>query len=126
MKKGSYWFSLLTEKQQSEFRANCKNQYDNFAEIMNQKFDDLKKFVGGTFNWAESSEGNDYWMKIYQGIDTELNNNIPKVHTHFHIVYLTGENKCTGVNIQAVDMIDALKQFESKNNGVKPIYCYAK
>lgn len=126
MKKGSYWFSLLTEKQQSEFRANCKNQDDNFPEIMNHEYSDLKTFIGGTFSWSKSSEGGDYWNKIYQEVDAELKNNTPIIHTHFHIVYLTGENKCTGVNIEAVDMIDALKQFESKNNGVKPIYCYAK
>jgi len=50
----------------------------------------------------------------------------PEVHNHFHIVYLTGENKCTGTNIEAVDMIDALTQFEVAHKGVKPIYCYAK
>jgi hypothetical protein len=115
MKKGIEWFSLLTEEQQSKFRANVG---DRFYGITEKDYKDFLTFLGGAFTWSESPEGNDYWVKI--------STSNPIVHNHFHIVYLTGENKCTGVNIQAVDMIDALKQFESKNNGVKPIYCYAK
>lgn len=115
MKKGSYWFSLLTEKQQSEFRANVG---ERFYEIMNRNFRSFYLFIDDSFLWEGAEQGDKYWS------DIAASN--PIVHTHFHIVYLTGENKCTGVNIQAVDMIDALKQFESKNNGVKPIYCYAK
>jgi hypothetical protein len=123
MKKGSYWFSLLTEKQQSEFRANAN---EIFYRIMDTNYKDFHSFLSGSFTWSESPEGGNYWVKIYEEIDTELKSNSPIVHTHFHIVYLTGENKCTGVNIEAVDMIDALEQFKTKNNGVKPIYCYAK
>lgn len=102
MKKGSYWFSFLTEKQQSEFRANIQPS-EKFYELMEASFEDFESFI--SFDIATS---------------------IPIVQNHFHIVYMTGENKCTGVNIKAVDMIDALEQFESKNNNVKPIYCYAK
>ena len=117
MKKGSYWFAFLSEKQQSEFRANVE---ERFYEMMDANYKDVHSFLSGSFTWSESPEGGDYWVKICLGIKDEI------VHTHFHIVYLTGENKCTGVNIEAVDMIDALEQFKSKNNGVKPIYCYAK
>jgi hypothetical protein len=120
MKKGSYWFSLLTEKQQSEFRVNVG---DIFYVMIEKDYKDFQTFLGGAFTWSESPEGGDYWGKVWLDISAKHS---PIVHTHFHIVYLTGENKCTGVNIEAVDMIDALTQFESKNNGVKPIYCYAK
>jgi hypothetical protein len=118
MKKGIEWFSILTEKQQSKFRANTEKSFHNLVDM---EFTSFFSFMTRCFPWESSKEGHDYWYKIACQIpSSEI------VHTHFHIVYLTGENKCTGVNIQAVDMIDALKQFESKNNGVKPIYCYAK
>jgi len=118
MKKGIEWFSLLTEEQQSKFRANTEKSFHNLVDI---EFISFFMFMFLCFPWESSKEGHDYWYKVASQIPlSEI------VHNHFHIVYLTGENKCTGVNIEAVDMIDALTQFEVAHNGVKPIYCYAK
>lgn len=60
MKKGSYWFSFLSEVEQRNFRANCKEFYDKM-ELEEESF---YQFILGAFDWEESPEGLWYWDLI--------------------------------------------------------------
>jgi hypothetical protein len=60
MKKGSYWFSFLSEVQQRNFRANCKI----FYQIMESEEESFYQFILGAFFWEETPEGEWYWALI--------------------------------------------------------------
>ena len=59
MKKGSEWFKLLSEKEQQEFKDNCKD----FECIMDLK-SSFWRFVSRAFHWRKSPQGHSYWYKI--------------------------------------------------------------
>ena len=60
MKKGSYWFSFLSEVEQRNFRANCKE----FHEKMELEEESFYEFILGSFDWQASPEGLWYWDLI--------------------------------------------------------------
>jgi hypothetical protein len=64
MKKGSYWFSFLSEKEQKEFRENVKNAEDNFHELMNDEYRLFEYFITLAFLYDETPQGHDYWYNI--------------------------------------------------------------
>jgi len=64
MKKGSYWFSFLSEKEQKEFQENCDNSSHKFKEQMNWESDNFDFFISGAFNWNEIPQGVTYWYEI--------------------------------------------------------------
>lgn len=64
MKKGSYWFSFLSEQEQKEFRKNVKNGEDNFPELMNDEYRLFEHFMTLAFWYDETPQGHDYWWKI--------------------------------------------------------------
>jgi hypothetical protein len=64
MKKGSYWFSLLSEVEQKEFRENVKNAEDNFPELMNDEYRLFEHFMTLAFWFDETLQGHDYWSLI--------------------------------------------------------------
>jgi hypothetical protein len=64
MKKGSYWFSFLSEKEQKEFRENVKNAENNFHELMNDEYRLFEYFIVLAFWHDETPQGHDYWMAI--------------------------------------------------------------
>lgn len=60
MKTGIYWFAFLSEQEQKEFRANCKDFHETM-EIEEESFD---FFICGSFNFQSTPQGHDYWMEI--------------------------------------------------------------
>jgi hypothetical protein len=64
MKKGSYWFSFLSEKEQKEFRENVKNWYDNFHKLMELNFKSFRYFINSSFILGDAPQGHDYWLEI--------------------------------------------------------------
>lgn len=64
MKKGSYWFSFLSEKEQKEFRENCELQENDLNFKMRCGYRSFEQFILGSFNWHETSQGIKYWSKI--------------------------------------------------------------
>ena len=64
MKKGSYWFSFLSEKEQAEFRENVKNAKDNFHDLMNDEYRLFEYFMKLAFWFDETPQGHDYWWAI--------------------------------------------------------------
>lgn len=64
MKKGSYWFSFLSEKEQKEFRENVKNAENNFPELMNDEYRLFEHFMTLAFWFDYTPQGHDYWWTI--------------------------------------------------------------
>jgi hypothetical protein len=64
MKKGIYWFAKLSEKEQNEFRENCKNQDDNFHTQMEWECDTFYVFIAGAFVWGNTIQSSQYWNTI--------------------------------------------------------------
>jgi hypothetical protein len=59
MKKGSEWFKLLSEKEQQEFKKNCKR----LEYIMGLECS-FWRFIARAFDWEESPQGGEYWSDI--------------------------------------------------------------
>jgi hypothetical protein len=59
MKKGSEWFKLLREKEQQEFKENCRR----FTHTM-EKESDFTSFICSAFEWLKTPQGWDYWNEI--------------------------------------------------------------
>jgi hypothetical protein len=64
MKKGSYWFSFLSEKEQKEFRENCEIQDFDFIEIINDIYESFEVFILSCFHCMSSEQGGGYWFEI--------------------------------------------------------------
>jgi hypothetical protein len=64
MKRGSYWFSFLSEKEQKEFRENVKNAENNFHELMNDEYRLFEYFIALAFWYNDTPQGHQYWWKI--------------------------------------------------------------
>ena len=64
MKKGVYWFSFLSEKEQKEYRINCEHGDEDFHKIMDEEFSCFNYFIAQGFWWDETPQGNDYWAEI--------------------------------------------------------------
>jgi hypothetical protein len=64
MKKGSYWFSFLSEKEQKEFRENVKKVDDNFTELMNNEYSSFEFFITNSFWYDGTPQGSAYWYEI--------------------------------------------------------------
>ena len=64
MKKGSYWFSFLSEKEQKEFRENVKKADDNFTKLMNNEYSSFEFLITTSF-WCDGTpQGGVYWYEI--------------------------------------------------------------
>ena len=66
MKKGSYWFSFLSEKEQKEFRENVQYYNDNFHELMELQFESIGYLISSSFVLASTEQGFKYWNEIYK------------------------------------------------------------
>jgi hypothetical protein len=64
MKKGSYWFSFLSEKEQKEFRENCDNTQYNFETQTNWENEKFWWFISGAFMFDKTPQGHSYWEEI--------------------------------------------------------------
>jgi len=70
MKKNSYYFSLLSEVEQGQFRENyeqnrIKDNPESFEDYLNNKSGSFKIFVAFAFYWnlTPIDQKWDYWMK---------------------------------------------------------------
>jgi len=69
MKKNSYYFSLLSEVEQGQYRENyesCKlaGNPKLFEDFLNKKIATFEHFIVLGFSWHKTSEGSIYWSKI--------------------------------------------------------------
>ncbi len=64
MKKGSYWFSFLSEKEQKEFRENCIVEENNFNKYIDKEFQSFKEFMLNVFSWYCTPQCHEYWSRI--------------------------------------------------------------
>ena len=64
MKKGSYLFSFLSEKEQKEFRENCEAQEKDFHYRMETNFKSFITFILGAFYFSKTPQGHSYWEEI--------------------------------------------------------------
>lgn len=60
MKTGIYWFAFLSEQEQRNFRANCKE----FHEYIDSEIHDFYRFIGYAFDWIDTPQGTEYWLEI--------------------------------------------------------------
>jgi hypothetical protein len=60
MKSNREWFTLLTDKEQAEFKRNC----DDFDTYMKGYSHDFNQFVASAFSFTHSPEGFNYWNMI--------------------------------------------------------------
>jgi hypothetical protein len=63
MRKCSYWFSLLSEKEQKEYKANINVDWDFLKDHQEE---DFENFITCGFIWEGTPQGKDYWSKISQ------------------------------------------------------------
>jgi hypothetical protein len=63
MRKCSYWFSLLSKKEQKEYKENAKSDWDIHLE---HEEEDFAGFIGCGFIWEYTPQGHEYWSKISQ------------------------------------------------------------
>jgi hypothetical protein len=61
MRKCSYWFSLLSEIEQKEYKANINVSWDLLNE---HEENDFESFILCGFIWEITPQGNDYWREI--------------------------------------------------------------
>lgn len=69
MKKNSYYFSLLSEVEQGQYKSNSEKLSENdftFDEFMNLESISFKDFISKRFLWRETpkDQGGDYWLNI--------------------------------------------------------------
>jgi hypothetical protein len=75
MKKGSYWFGFLSEKEQEEFKQNFLIQTKKEAYIqsfetpfesyyLELEFEIMWFFVVRAFQWFGTEQGYSYWNEI--------------------------------------------------------------
>ena len=64
MRKCSYWFSLLSETEQKEYKANAENARSNWDFIMEHEEENFAEFIKGGFIWDYTPQGHKYWAKI--------------------------------------------------------------
>jgi len=68
-KKGSYWFSKLSEREQVEFRENVEKDWgekvDNFFDY---EFSSFYQLIVEAFPWRLSGQFFDYWKGISQRV----------------------------------------------------------
>jgi hypothetical protein len=62
MIKGIKWYVLLTDKEKMKFKANCEEI--KFNELMEDKYESFRRFIGSCFGWVTSPEGWEYWDDI--------------------------------------------------------------
>lgn len=65
MKTGVYWFKFLTEKEQEEFKVNCRTE-DRFNHVMGGEIKSFKSFLMLSFPWQATSQKFKYWDEISQ------------------------------------------------------------
>lgn len=65
IKKGSYWFKLLSPEEQGFYVEALKNN-DNadFDFLMDYWFSDFRGFISGSFTWCGTEQGHNYWSDI--------------------------------------------------------------
>lgn len=63
MRKCSYWFSLLSEKEQKEYKVNVGVGVD-WDFIMEHEEPNFENFIGCAFIWEYTPQGHDYWFEI--------------------------------------------------------------
>jgi hypothetical protein len=84
MKKGSYWFGSLSEKEQAEFKQNFliriesrpefqffENPFETFC--LDREFSSLRKYILFAFMWATTEQGFQYWCEISYRKTDEVN-----------------------------------------------------
>lgn len=71
MKKNSYYFSLLSEVEQGQYKSNYENfafaiNPKSFEDFLNKESDSFEDFIATGFLWQRTTknQGNYYWMKI--------------------------------------------------------------
>ena len=64
MKKGTHWFAFLSEKEQKEFRENCKDDGFDFHKFIELEFRTFYHFCSGAFSWMKTNESLEYWSNI--------------------------------------------------------------
>ena len=65
MKTGAYWFKFLTDKEQEEFKLNCRLD-GRFDYVMEKEIDHFKRFLMLVFPWGATLQGFKYWHEISQ------------------------------------------------------------
>ena len=64
MRKCSYWFSLLSKKEQKEYKENVENTKLDWDWLLEHEKEDFVGFIGCGFIWHETPQGHDYWREI--------------------------------------------------------------
>lgn len=85
--KGDYFFSLLTKKEQREFKNEFKRDYSELDHIpiheyLDQEHQNLKHFIAGAFFWFKTIKGRLYWENIADSKRSPLGSNKNKGITH--------------------------------------------
>lgn len=70
MKTGAYWFKLLTDKEQEEFKVNFEKfnvtNFKRFEDYLKYKFGRFDSFICWAFVHANTKQGKEYWYEISQ------------------------------------------------------------
>lgn len=64
MKSNREWFTLLTDKEQEEFKRNCDDFDIDFEECLDMDSEDFEDFIAGAFVWSRTTQGCNYWKQI--------------------------------------------------------------
>lgn len=64
MKTGKHYYSLLTRKEQSNFKKACKEQWVNFDNAMTRGYNDLFGFIRVNLTWLNTDQSYEYWETI--------------------------------------------------------------
>lgn len=62
MKTIREWFNSMPEPYRTEALVNCS------MEDLDKQKPTLKQALSGSFYWAKTPQGADYWLKFYQSI----------------------------------------------------------
>lgn len=62
MKKGYYFYTLLTKEEQQEFK---KEMGSRLKKYLSDFFNDFNIFLQCAFMWKHTDKGHDYWQDIW-------------------------------------------------------------
>ena len=62
--KGSVFFAMLTEDEQTKFASEAINQGKDMTKLLNGDYINFLHFTGDCFKFEESAEGPEYWVEL--------------------------------------------------------------
>jgi hypothetical protein len=93
-KAGSYYLTFLTEQEQKQYTDNVNNFCPKgfIEDLLAKKYESFNAFIGSSFPFVTSPQGQAYWSKIAEReIDEEVAENLEDVLQNLNISTQNGK-----------------------------------